>query len=184
MVKAAKMLRDYNHDGTVSTIVGVVLVVLSLYAWLPAFRAFAKAPAAGRAARPRTSWWRRGGSRPADARKRSSAWAGRRPIVIVAILLIFVSANRRRRRASTFFDLTDIKLSFQRGRSRRFWTNIWVACVAEVLVLIFGLLVAIVRMLPGPRRRSAAGDRGGLLRRLPGHPGDHRDPDLIVFGLP
>ena len=30
-----------------------------------------------------------------------------------------------------------------------FWTNIWVACVSEVLVLIFGLLVAIVRMLPG-----------------------------------
>ena len=33
--------------------------------------------------------------------------------------------------------------------STRFWTNIWVACVAEVLVLILGLLVAIVRMLPG-----------------------------------
>ena len=30
-----------------------------------------------------------------------------------------------------------------------FWTNIWVACVSEVLVLVFGLLVAIVRMLPG-----------------------------------
>ena len=30
-----------------------------------------------------------------------------------------------------------------------FWTNIWVAFVAEILVLVFGLLVAIVRMLPG-----------------------------------
>jgi polar amino acid transport system permease protein len=30
-----------------------------------------------------------------------------------------------------------------------FWTNIWVAVVAQVLVLVFGLLLAIMRMLPG-----------------------------------
>jgi polar amino acid transport system permease protein len=40
---------------------------------------------------------------------------------------------------------------------RAFWTNIWVAVVAQVLVLAFGLLLAIMRMLPG---------RGGAPLRL------------------
>src|SRR3954447_21607012 len=43
MVKAALMLRDYNDHGTVATVVGVVLVVLSLYAWVPCARAFVSA---------------------------------------------------------------------------------------------------------------------------------------------
>jgi polar amino acid transport system permease protein len=40
---------------------------------------------------------------------------------------------------------------------RAFWTNVWVAAVAEVLVLAWGLLLAIMRMLPG---------RGGAPLRL------------------
>src|SRR4029079_5419797 len=32
---------------------------------------------------------------------------------------------------------------------RSFWTNIWVAIVSQILVLLFGLLLAIMRMLPG-----------------------------------
>ena len=43
MAKAAMMVRDYNHNGAVSTTVGVVLVVLSLYAWIPAIGGFGKA---------------------------------------------------------------------------------------------------------------------------------------------
>ena len=41
MVAAALALRSYNSDGIVSTIVGVVLVVMSLYPLWPVFRAFA-----------------------------------------------------------------------------------------------------------------------------------------------
>ena len=70
MVKAAMMLRDYNHDGPVSTTVGVVLVVLSLYAWVPAIRAFAGGARARRRCWPRTSSSPPGGSPPAGVRRR------------------------------------------------------------------------------------------------------------------
>ena len=77
--------------------------------------------------------------------------------------------------AGTFFNIPDIKLSFHEI-VRAFWTNIWVACVSEVLVLILGLLVAIVRMLPGRAGAPLRADRGGLLRRVPGDPGDRGHP--------
>jgi polar amino acid transport system permease protein len=146
MVKAASMLRSFNHDGWVSTTVGIVLVLLTLYAWVPAVRAFV-------AARERSSLLSQDKLVPARriaARGREEALismgyaaAG----LIVAVLLIFVLAKDGGV-ATTFFALHPIKLSFSEV-IHAFWTNIWVACVAEALVLIFGLLVAIVRMLPG-----------------------------------
>jgi polar amino acid transport system permease protein len=146
MVKAATMLRSFNHDGPVSTTIGIALVVLSLYAWVPAIRAFG-------AARRRSTLLagselvpaRRVAARGREEALISMGWAAAN--VIVAMLLVFVLAKDGGV-ATTFFNLSDIKLS----RSQvvhAFWTNIWVACVAEVLVLILGLLVAIVRMLPG-----------------------------------
>jgi polar amino acid transport system permease protein len=146
MVKAGTMLRSYNHDGWVSTTVAVVLVVLSLYAWVPAFRAFG-------AARRRAALLSQDELVPARrvaARGREDALISMgyaAASAIVAILLIFVLAKNGGV-ATTFFNLADIKLSFSQV-VHAFWTNIWVACVSEVLVLIFGLLVAIVRMLPG-----------------------------------
>ncbi len=41
VVLAAGRLRDYNHGGIISTIVGAVLVVVSLYPLWPSFRSFA-----------------------------------------------------------------------------------------------------------------------------------------------
>ena len=97
-------------------------------------------------------------------------WAA--AVLIVALLIFFVFANsdggrrqhllrHRRHQAVSFHQIL-----------QAFWTNIWVACVAEVLVLIFGLLVAIVRMLPGRAGAPLRAIAVRLLRRLPGHPGD------------
>jgi polar amino acid transport system permease protein len=146
MVKAALMLRHFNHNGVVSTIVAVVLVLLSLYAWVPALRAFA-------GARERASLLNGGelvAARRVAARGREDAlitMGYAAASAIVAVLLIFVLAKDGGV-ATTFFALHPIRLSFHQV-IHAFWTNIWVACVAEVLVLIVGLLIAIVRMLPG-----------------------------------
>jgi polar amino acid transport system permease protein len=151
---AAKLLRDFNHAGPVSTTVAAVLVIVSLYAWWPALRAFGSA-------RQRASLL------AADelvAARRVSA-AGRELALIamgyaaaslvVAIALVFVLANDGGV-ATTFFALDPIHKSFHQVL-QGFWTNVWVACVAEVLVLVLGLLIAIVRMLPG---RAGAPLRG------------------------
>jgi polar amino acid transport system permease protein len=180
MVKAATMLRHYNHNGWVSTTVGIVLVVVSLYAWVPSIRAFG-------AARKRSALLAKGELVPA----RRMAAAGREEAlismgwatanVIVAMLLVFVLANGGGV-ATTFFNLADIKLSFHEV-VHAFWTNIWVACVSEVLVLIFGLLVAIVRMLPGRAGaplRAIAVVYCDVFRAIPAIVVIY----LIVFGLP
>jgi polar amino acid transport system permease protein len=180
MVKATLMLRHYNHDGWVSTTVGIVLVVLSLYAWVPALRAFG-------GARQRAVLLAQGELVPARrmaAHGREEAlismgWSAAN--VIVATLLIFVLANSGGV-ATTFFNLADIKLSFHEV-VHAFWTNIWVACVSEVLVLIFGLLVAIVRMLPGRAGaplRAIAVVYCDVFRAIPAIVVIY----LIVFGLP
>jgi polar amino acid transport system permease protein len=67
--------------------------------------------------------------------------------LVVAAILVFVLANDGGV-ASTFFARDPIQQSFK-DVLKGFWTNVWAACFAEVLVLILGLLVAIVRMLPG-----------------------------------
>jgi polar amino acid transport system permease protein len=146
MLKAAQMLRDFNHGGAVSTVVGAVLVLLSLYAWVPAVRAFG-------AARRRSTLLAANELVPARrvaARGREDALIAMgfaAASAIVALLLVFVLAKNGGV-ATTFFALHPIRLSFHQV-IHAFWTNIWVACVSEVLVLVFGLLVAIVRMLPG-----------------------------------
>ena len=146
MAKAATMVRDYNHQGPVSTAVGVVLVVLSLYAWIPAIRAFGKARERARLlAADELVAARRVAARGREEAMISMGWAV--AVLIIALLIIFVFANGGGV-AGTFFNISDIRLSFHQI-VRAFWTNIWVACVSEVLVLILGLLVAIVRMLPG-----------------------------------
>lgn len=146
MVEAALMLRHFNHDGVVSTVVGGVLVVLSLYAWVPAIRAFV-------GARQRAALLGRDelvAARQVAARGREDALISMgyaAASAIVAVLLIFVLAKEGGV-ATTFFALHPIKLSFSEI-IHAFWINIWVAVVAQVFVLVFGLLVAIVRMLPG-----------------------------------
>jgi polar amino acid transport system permease protein len=145
-VVAAQRLRDYNGNGLVSTVIGVVFVVLSLYPLWPAFRAF------GHASR-RASLLR---DEKLVASRRVAA-AGREEaqiamgyaagVILLSGVLLLALANGGGI-AHTFFTAHAWRLSFPE-MIRAFWTNIWAACVAQVLVLIFGLLLAIMRMLPG-----------------------------------
>jgi polar amino acid transport system permease protein len=145
-VKAALMLRHFNHNGAVSTVVGCVLVVLSFYAWTWTVRAFL-------GARERSALLGRDelvAARRVAARAREDAlicMGYAAASAIVALLLIFVLAKDGGV-ATTFFAQHPIRLSFNQV-IHGFWINIWVAFVAEVFVLILGLFVAIVRMLPG-----------------------------------
>jgi polar amino acid transport system permease protein len=154
MVAAALRLRDYNNDGPISTAVGAVLVIVSLYPLWPTFQAFA-------AGRKRAALLRN----DQLVMARRSAAAGREEAqiamgyaaaaMVVAGLLLMAFANSGGI-AETFFTSSAWEQSFPQ-MIRAFWTNIWVALVAQVLVLAFGLLLAIMRMLPG---------RGGAPLRL------------------
>src|SRR3954452_9765190 len=124
MVKAALMLRDYNHNGGVATAVGVVLVVLTLYAWVPCLRAFA----AGRQRATLLADNQLVPSRRVAAAGREEALIGMgfaAAGLIVAGLLVFLFANSGGV-ASTFFAIGPIKQSFHQV-FHAFWTNIWVA---------------------------------------------------------
>jgi polar amino acid transport system permease protein len=50
---------------------------------------------------------------------------------------------------SAFFDPGVFKDSFPEVL-RAFWTNIKLFCIAEVFILVFALLIAVLRSLPGP----------------------------------
>jgi polar amino acid transport system permease protein len=147
MVLAAARLRDYNGGGAVSSGVGAVLVLLSLYPLWPTVLAF-------RGSAARNSLLQSDQLVPA----RRAAAAGREEAqialgysaaaVIVAGLLMLALAHPATGVAHTFFQASAWRRSFPE-MIHAFWTNIWVACVAQVLVLVFGLLIAILRMLPG-----------------------------------
>ncbi|MGH3471827.1 MAG: amino acid ABC transporter permease [Nocardioidaceae bacterium] len=147
MVEAAIALRNYNNGNTASTAIGAAFVLGSAYPLWPAVRSFL-------AARERAVLLREHQLVPA----RRSAAAGREEaqiamgyaaaaIIVAGLLLAAVGANAGGV-AHTFFTASAWRLSFGE-MIRAFWTNIWVAVVAQVLVLAFGLLLAIMRMLPG-----------------------------------
>jgi polar amino acid transport system permease protein len=146
MVLAGSRLRDYNGGGVVSTVVAGVLVLASLYPLWPSLQAF-------RAGAERGSLLGRDQLVPA----RRAAAAGREEaqialgyaaaaMIVAGILLLALSNSGGV--AHTFFTASAWRKSFPE-MIHAFWTNIWVACVAQVLVLMFGLLLAIMRMLPG-----------------------------------
>ena len=146
MFKAGTMLRTYNHDGPLSTIAAIVLVVLSLYAWVPALRAFGEArERAQLLANDELVAARRVAAHGREEALISMGYAA--TVLVVAGMLIFVFANDGGV-ASTFFARSPIQKSFH-DVIKGFWTNMWVAFIAEILVLILGLVVAIIRMLPG-----------------------------------
>lgn len=146
VVLAAVRLRDYNSGGFVSTAVGAVLVIVSLYPLWPTFRSFV-------AARERAALLR--DDQLVMARRSSAAGREEAQIamgyaaaaIVVAGLLLMAFANSGGI-AQTFFTSSAWHQSFPE-MIRAFWTNIWVALVAQVLVLAVGLLLAIMRMLPG-----------------------------------
>ena len=141
-----KWLRDYNNGGWVSTTVAVVLGLATLYPWRYILSAFS-------ADRRRGALLVEGNL--VEARRTSAH--GREEALIamgyatagitLSLLLMFVLTSNGAV-AHTFFDLDTIRQSFSEIL-HGFWINVWVACVAEVLVLVLGLVVAVVRMLPG-----------------------------------
>ena len=146
MAMAMNSLRDYNHGAPLALGIGVLLLLLSLYAWWPAIRAFG----ADRERRKLLNNDQLVPARRVAARGREDAFIAMGYAVatlLVAGLFLFVLGNNGGV-AGTFFSQSPIRQSFSEVL-RGFWTNIWVACVTEVLVLVIGLLVAIVRMLPG-----------------------------------
>ena len=146
MVIAALRLRHYNRNDVAATVVGAVLVVASLYPIWPSLRSLA-------AGRRRTVLLQEGQLVPA----RRAAAAGREEAriamgyataaMIVAGLLLLAFANAGGI-TQTFFKASAWRQAFPE-MIRAFWTNVWVALVAQVIVLLFGLLLAIMRMLPG-----------------------------------
>jgi polar amino acid transport system permease protein len=146
MVWAALRLRDYNHGALAATVVGALLVVASLYPLWPTVLSF-------RAARERAALLRDDQlvlARRASAGGREEAQIAMgfaAAAVIVAGILLIAFANSGGV-AETFFTSSAWRQSFPQT-IRAFWTNIWVAVVAQVLVLAFGLMLAVMRMLPG-----------------------------------
>jgi polar amino acid transport system permease protein len=126
MVWAALQLRDYNHGAIVATVVGALLVVALLRDdQLVLSR---RASAAGR-----------------EEAQIAMGFAAAAIIVAGIILIAFANSGGI---AQTFFTSSAWHQSFPQT-IRAFWTNIWAAVVAQVMVLAFGLLLAIMRMLPG-----------------------------------
>jgi polar amino acid transport system permease protein len=146
MLAAARSLRDYNGGGVGSTVVGAALVLGSLVSWWPALRAFPLA-------RERAALLRQDqlvAARRVSARGREDALVSMgyaAAVVVIAGVLLFGLANHGGV-ASTFFALDPMRQSFGEVL-HGFWTNLWVAVIAEIFVLILGLLLAVVRMLPG-----------------------------------
>ncbi len=146
MVLAASRLRDYNDGGPISTVVGALLVLGSLYPLWPSFQSFG-------AARRCSSLMRE--EQLVQARRASAAGREEAQIamgyaaaaIVVAGILLMAFANSGGI-AETFFTSSAWRQSFPE-MIRAFWTNIWVAVVAQVFVLVFGLVLAIMRMLPG-----------------------------------
>jgi polar amino acid transport system permease protein len=148
MVLAGSQLRDYNGDGPISTVVAALLVIASLYPLWPTFLAFA-------AGRERNALLRDDqlvAARRASARGREEGQIAMgyasAAIIIAGILLVALSQHDGNSVANTFFTASAWRKSFPEMLPA-FWINVWVAVVAQVFVLIFGLVLAIMRMLPG-----------------------------------
>src|SRR4051794_5604432 len=182
MVLAGLQLRDYNHGGPISTVVAALLVIASLYPLWPTSLAFA-------AGRERNALLRDDqlvAARRASARGREEGQIAMgyasAAIIIAGILLIALSSHAGNSVANTFFTSSAWRQSWPEMLPA-FWTNIWVAIVAQVLVLVFGLVLAIMRMLPG---RAGAPLRAialvycDVFRAIPAIVVIY----LIVFGIP
>jgi polar amino acid transport system permease protein len=133
--------------------VAVLLVVLGVAAVLPVWPAVASVVTVVRA---RQAWARQ---EPVAARRKAAAARVRAltglgyafTALLVAGLIAFAAANDGAV-TRTFLRPDLIKESW-RQVSAAFWVNVKVAVGAEILVLIVGLAVAIMRMLPGPAGR-------------------------------
>ncbi|MBX6321548.1 MAG: amino acid ABC transporter permease [Rhodospirillaceae bacterium] len=91
------------------------------------------------------------GARVASASARTLAWYSigyAAAVVLVLLVGLFIIANDLAV-GRTFFFLPLIFDSFDLVVAA-FWRNVYIFCIAEVLVLVWGLVIAIARLLPGP----------------------------------
>jgi polar amino acid transport system permease protein len=145
-VYEGSLIRTYNHSSAPSTIAAVIIVLSSALAWWPCAKALRAIPArSSLLADDKVVEARRLAARGREDAQIAIGYAAA-GLVVVAILQ-FVFGNHGAV-ADTFFDWSPIRKAFV-DSLQAFWTNVWVACVAEVGVLILGLVVAIMRLLPG-----------------------------------
>lgn len=146
MVYGVHLLRDYNHGNAFVTIVAVILILVSLYPLWPTFQSFK-----GGAQRNKLLGVDQlVAARRTAARGREDATIGLGygvAVIIVGALITLIMTNDGAV-ADTFFRVDAWRQSFGQ-MIRAFWINVWVAIVSFILVLIFGLVLAIMRMLPG-----------------------------------
>lgn len=123
-------------------------------------------------------------ARVEGASARSRGWftlgyAAAALIVLAIGLFVFANDNAV---ARTFFYMPLIGSSFHLVLNA-FWLNVYIFCVAQVLVLVWGLVIAIARLLPGPAAqpiRFLATAYVDVFRALPAIITIY----LVGFGLP
>src|ERR1700759_3428297 len=131
MVLAPKQLRDYNHHGIISTLVGAVLVFCSLYPLWPSFRSFAGDRRRARLLREDELVEARRAS--ATGREEAQIAVGYAAGAIIVASVLLVAFANHGGIAQTFFTASAWQKAFPQ-MIRAFWTNIWVAIVSEILV--------------------------------------------------
>ena len=176
-VRAAMAQADLRSGLVTAALLVVVIAALALL-W-PAFQALRRARRAQAVTATDIP-----GSRvlAADARTAAAYTFGyAATVVIVLAVAMFIIANQMAV-GQTFFYLPLIGESFWLVLDA-FWTNIYIFMVAEVLVLVWGLVVAIARLAPGaPGRpiRLIATVYTDIFRGLPAIICIY----LVGFGLP
>ena len=149
MASAASLRALYTMLGDPSLPITALIGLLALAAlvpMVPALRAFASA-------RERDQHLGRGelaAARHATATGREHAYTGMGyalAVVMLASLVWFATASDGAI-TSTFLRWEFLRSSFE-NVTRAFWVNIRVAVGAQVLVLVFGLVIAVMRLLPG-----------------------------------
>ncbi|HWC22066.1 MAG TPA: amino acid ABC transporter permease [Flexivirga sp.] len=146
MLYAVKLLRDYNHDNAAATVVGVILVLISLYPLWPTIQGFL---GAGKRAKLLADKQLVAARRTAArGREDAAIGVGYGAAVIIVGGVLWLAMTSEGAVADTFLRVDAWRQSFDE-LIHAFWINIWVAVVSFILVLIFGLILAIMRMLPG-----------------------------------
>lgn len=159
------------------TIAAAIIAALPLFVVAVAFRAVSQSTRAGRASSVYAG--RELGAKASDASWSALSYAG--ALLIVCTLAWFMVVNDAAV-SRTFFDVGLIVKSAG-AVLKAFGTNIYIFSVAWVLILVWSLVVAIARTLPGKAGRpirTLAIIYGDLFRGLPAIITIY----LIGFGLP
>lgn len=143
----AWLLLNYNNDNLASVAIAIVLCLGGAYPFMPVVRAIK----AGRKRSKLVSENHLVAARRTAASGREEAFIGMgytAAVLIVGAVLTVSLTNKTSGIAFQYFTSRAWRLAFPEMLAA-FWTNVWVALVAQVIVLVLGLLLAVMRMLPG-----------------------------------